>query len=82
MKPVATPYSTRRRLEHLHDILGLNWRKIAEMPEFNGVSFGTLNMIYHGRYPKDEEICRKLGWAVPETQTVYRNKIGRYTGRK
>ena len=65
---VQTPECARlrMRLEHLHDNLGLTWRDIGHMEEFNGASFGTLNAIYHGREPKSQDTQRKLGLPIIE----------------
>ena len=75
-----TLYKLRRRLEHLHDEQGMKWRKIAEMEEFNGVSFGTLNAIYRGREPKEPTLRRKLGLPVVEfIAQVRNNKTGKFS---
>lgn len=61
-------YRLRVRLKHLREELRMKWRDIGEMPEFNGVSFGTLNAIYHGREPKIPSVRRKLG--LPTTELI------------
>lgn len=58
---VASLYKLRQRLKHLHDVTGMKWREIGEMEEFNGVSYGTLNGVYNGRVPKDDDIRARLG---------------------
>ena len=62
----------RARLAYLHDDMGIVWRKIAEMPEFNNVSFGVLNGIYNEREPKDNEIRVKLG--LPTLELIKQNR--------
>ena len=74
-------YKLRQRLKHLRDELGMKWRDIGEMPEFNGVSFGTLNAIYHGREPKAIETRRKLGLPFIEVREIHRNGSGRFSKR-
>lgn len=74
-------YKLRERLKHLRDELGMKWRDIGEMPEFNGVSFGTLNAIYHGREPKVPALRRKLGLPFVEVREIYRNHAGRFVER-
>ena len=78
---VQTLYKLRQRLKHLRDVSGMKWRDIGEMPEFNGVSFGTLNAIYHGRDPKTTAIRRKLGLSFIEVREIYRNGAGRFSKR-
>ena len=75
---VQTLYKLRQRLKHLCDELGMKWRDIGEMPEFKGVSFGTLNAIYHGRDPKATVTRRKLGLPFIEMREVHRNHTGRF----
>ena len=72
-------YKLRQRLKHLCEELDMKWRDIGEMPEFNGVSFGTLNAIYHGREPKELRLRRKLGLPVIEVREIYRNEAGRFS---
>jgi len=74
-------YNIRERLKQLRDELDMKWRDIGEMEEFNGVSFGTLNAIYHGRNPKATVTRRKLGLPTIEMQEVIRNGAGRYSKR-
>ena len=74
-------YKLRQRLKHLCDELGMKWRDIGEMEEFNGVSFGTLNAIYHGRDPKLPRIRRKLGLPTVEYVEQVRGKDGRFSKR-
>ena len=74
-------YRLRQRLQHLCDELGMKWRDIGEMPEFNGVSFGTLNAIYHGREPKDLSTRRKLGLSSIENIEQVRDRFGRFSKR-
>ncbi len=72
----------RARLAYLHDDKGIVWRKIAEMPEFNNVSFGVLNGIYHGREPEDDDIRLRLGLPIIEMIAQVRNdKSGRFSKR-
>ena len=78
---VHTLYTLRQRLKHLRDELGMKWRAIGEMEEFNGVSFGTLNAIYHGRDPKTPATRRKLGLPTIEYVAVVRNGAGRFSKR-
>ena len=75
---VHTLYELRRRLKYLCDEQGMKWRDIGEMEEFNGVSFGTLNAIYHGRDPQLLETRRKLGLPTIEYVEVVRNGSGRF----
>ena len=75
-------YKLRQRLKHLRDELDMKWRAIGEMEEFNGVSFGTLNAIYHGREPKEPKIRRKLGLPFIEVREIYRNHAGRFIKRR
>ena len=75
-------YKLRERLKHLRDATGMKWRDIGEMPEFNGVSFGTLNAIYHGREPKVPTIRRKLDLPTIEFIAQVRNgKSGQFSKR-
>ena len=74
-------YELRQRLKHLREEQNMKWRDIGEMPEFNGVSFGTLNAIYHGREPKSTAIRRKLGLPFIEVREIYRNSAGRFSKR-
>ena len=78
---VQTLYTLRARLKQLCDIQNMKWRAIGEMPEFNGVSFGTLNAIYHGREPKAIETRRKLGLPFIEVREIHRNSAGRFSKR-
>ena len=78
---VQTLYTLRARLKQLCDIQNMKWRAIGEMPEFNGVSFGTLNAIYHGREPKATETRRKLGLPFIEVREIHRNGSGRFSKR-
>ena len=78
---VQTLYKLRQRLKHLRDVSGMKWRAIGEMPEFNGVSFGTLNAIYHGREPKAPTLRRKLGLPTVEMIQQVRNGAGRFSKR-
>ncbi len=78
---VQTLYKLRQRLKHLRDVSGMKWRDIGEMPEFNGVSFGTLNAIYHGREPKVPTLRRKLGLPTVEHIEQVRGKDGRFSKR-
>ena len=75
-------YKLRQRLKYLCDELGMKWRDIGEMEEFNGVSFGTLNAIYHGREPKVPTIRRKLGLPSVEMIEQLRGKDGTFIKRK
>ena len=74
-------YKLTQRLKHLRDELDMKWRDIGEMEEFNGVSFGTLNAIYHGREPKATVTRRKLGLPFIEVREIYRNSAGRFSKR-
>lgn len=74
-------YKLRQRLKHLCDEQGMKWRDIGEMPEFNGVSFGTLNAIYHGREPKVPALRRKLELPFVEVREIHRNHAGRFIKR-
>ena len=74
-------YKLRERLKHLRDVMDMKWRAIGEMEEFNGVSFGTLNAIYHGREPKVPTLRRKLGLPTVEYVAVVRNGAGRFSKR-
>lgn len=72
----------RARLEYLHDELYMTWRKIAEMEEFNNVSFGVLNGVYNGREPTKDEIRLKLGLDIIEMIPQVRNSSsGRFSKR-
>jgi hypothetical protein len=42
-----------QKLNALNGIEGLSFRKIASLPEFSGIPFGTLANIAKGREPKD-----------------------------
>jgi hypothetical protein len=73
----------RARLVYLHDVKGIVWRKIAEMPEFNNVSFGVLNGIYHGREPEDDDIRLRLDLPIVEMIAQVRNgKSGQFSKRR
>ena len=74
-------YKLTQRLKHLCDELDMKWRDIGEMPEFNGVSFGTLNAIYHGRDPKLPSTRRKLGLPTIENIEQVRGPDGRFSKR-
>ena len=74
-------YKLRQRLKHLREELDMKWRAIGEMPEFGGVSFGTLNAIYHGREPKVPTLRRKLGLPTVEFIPQVRNAAGRFSKR-
>ena len=74
-------YKLRERLKHLCEELDMKWRDIGEMEEFNGVSFGTLNAIYHGREPKEPSTRRKLDLSSIENIEQVRDKYGRFTKR-
>ena len=78
---VQALYKLRRRLKQLCDEQGMKWREIGEMAEFNGVSFGTLNAIYHGREPKDLSTRRKLGLSSIENIEQVRDRFGRFSKR-
>lgn len=58
-----------------------SWRKIAALPEFDGIVPGTLCSIAKGDYePQDNEIRRILGLSIIVTQ--YKDPItGRYVGK-
>jgi hypothetical protein len=49
-KKAITPDTVRERLRELHNTLSLSFRKIAALPEFTPIPFGTLSAIYNG-YP-------------------------------
>jgi hypothetical protein len=73
----------RARLMYLHKEQGMTWRKIAEMEEFNNVSFGVLNGVYHGIEPVDDEIRKALGLDVVELIPQIRdNESGQFSKRK
>ena len=74
-------YKLRQRLKHLCDEQDMKWRDIGEMPEFNGVSFGTLNAIYHGREPKVPALRRKLELPTVEMIPQVRGPDGRFVER-
>lgn len=58
----------RECLRYWHDERGLKWREIAELPDFRGITPGTLNAIEkHGREPKDPIVRERLGMARLET---------------
>lgn len=57
---VQTLDALRAELNRLNGITRLSWRKIAAMPKFQGISFGTLSAIAKGREPKDPEHRRIL----------------------
>jgi len=61
-------------LHHIHK----SWRKIADLPEFEGVAPGTLCSIAKGKYePKDNEIRKQLG--LPIVVIQYKDpKTGRF----
>jgi hypothetical protein len=59
----------------------MKWRDIGQMEEFNGVSFGTLNAIYHGREPQEPTLRRKLGLPTIEMIPQVRNSAGRFSKR-
>ena len=71
----------RKRLSYLHNEQDMTWRDIAVMEEFNGVSFGTLARIYHGREPKVPTLRRKLGLPTVEMIPQVRNHAGRFSKR-
>lgn len=67
--PVEPLSAVRRRLNKLHKVDGLSWRKIAAMDEFRGVSHATLRDIANGANPS-LETCRTLGIRKSKTYTV------------
>jgi len=72
----------RARLAYLHDELCMTWRKIAEMEEFNKVSFGVLNGIYNGKEPTRDDIREALGLPARELISQLRNReTGRFSKR-
>lgn len=55
---------TRNNLVILHDMDHLSWRKIAQLPEYAGISHIDLNRIYHGGEPASLEVRKRLGWPM------------------
>jgi hypothetical protein len=49
------------RLNRLHDSGSLSWRKIAALPDYQGIPAGTLCAIAKGREPKKKEHRKMLG---------------------
>ena len=74
-------YKLRKRLQYLCDEQHMKWREIGQMSEFNGVSFGTLNAIYHGRDPQSPGVRRRLGLPAIEYVAQVRNQLGRFAKR-
>lgn len=73
------PDAIRKRLNQLHDEDHLSWRKIAEMPEFEGVPAGTLCSFAKGNYtPKNNEIRKILGLSEIVERHIYRNPKGQF----
>lgn len=56
-----TEEDVRNRLLFWHDTMGMTWREIATLPDYNGISYATLNGIANGRVVKDEWIRLRLG---------------------
>ena len=54
-------YAISERLRHQSAVLGRSWRQIATLPEYSGISHGTLDGIAGGRYPKKQSIQVALG---------------------
>lgn len=76
--------TVRERLNHLHDTVGLSWRKIAALDEFTnkdgvGIPPGTLCAIAKGREPKKNEHRRILGLREIIEIKVRRNHKGKFT---
>jgi len=58
---VQTLDIVRERLNHLHDIDRLSWRKIAALDAYKGIPAGTLCSYAKGRELKNLEHRRILG---------------------
>lgn len=59
------------RLKLLHETYGISWRKIANLPEFQGIKPGSLSSFYKGTWlPKNAEARRRLGLSLPTSNVV------------
>jgi hypothetical protein len=69
----------QERLNCLHEIGGLSWRRIAALEEYEGIPPGTLNAIAKGREPKKLEHRKILGLPEIIEIEVKRNHLGRFS---
>ena len=70
----------RDRLNYLHAVEGIPWRRIAELDEFKGIPPGTLCAFAKGYYEpkKNQEYRRRLGLPEIIKQAVARDEEGRF----
>lgn len=62
---VRNPDIVCNRLNHLHTIDCMPWRKIANLDDYSGIPAGTLSSIARG-YPIPRKWLKRLG--LPETR--------------
>jgi len=67
-----------KRLNKLHDIDRLSWRKIALLDEYKEIPAGSLCSYAKGRIPENNKHRRILGFPEIIKQAVYRSPIGRF----
>ena len=74
------PDAIRDRLNHLHAVEHIPWRRISQLDEFKGIPPGTLCAFAKGYYEprKNQEYRRKLGLPEIIKQTVERDETGRF----
>ena len=70
----------RDRLNHLHAVEGIPWRRISQLDEFKGIPPGTLCAFAKGYYEpkKNQEYRRRLGLSEIIKQQVVRDEEGRF----
>ena len=66
--PTSTLDIVRGRLNYFRD-LGMSWRQIANLDEYKGIPFGTLDSIAHGLEPKRKH-RQQLG-LPPVSDVIY-----------
>ena len=77
--PVIEFDSPLERLKKLHDIDGLSWRQIAQLPEYLGVPHGVIyNYAVMNIEPKNNKYRRLLGLSEVIEVPVLRDKKGRF----
>ena len=81
--PVKNSDTVSNEIRVLHDIHGLTFREIANLPTWIGIPFGTIAHIYHGgRVPNKWRKKLDLPRLVKVPETMVRKKSPNGTGRQ